>query len=257
MVPPGGPPHRSGPRHPPGPIHDVNRPTYGTAVLLYGVAGPKEPIDELLEAHGTGLQRETTSAGDHTLVWAHVDPEDESTSSVVADLLDIADHHSVVVDTPVEFTDDDELRLTLVGESGVVRELFEAVPDSARVTVERTGHYEPRSGRLFSALAARQQEVLLAAIEAGNYDEPRQATYDDVAEAVGCGATTVGEHLRKASGGSSANWRRLAGRRRLDAVDEPPREVLARSGRLREVLEQDRLAGEELLADPQALVAGG
>ena len=180
-----------------GPIHNVNRLEDGTVVLLYEVAGPKERIDEVLEAHGTGLKRETTSVGDHTLVWAHVDPEDGSTSSVVADLLDVADRHSVVVDTPIEFTAENELRLTLVGESGVIRELFAAVPDSARVTVERTGDYEPESERLFSALTARQQEVLLAAIEAGYYDEPRDATYDDVAEAVGCSATTVGEHLRK------------------------------------------------------------
>jgi predicted DNA binding protein len=180
-----------------GTIHDINRLEDGTAVLLYEVAGPKERIDDILEAHGTGLSRETTSVGDYTLVWAYVDPEDGSTSSVVADLLDVADRYRVVVDTPFEFTDDNELRLTLVAEADVIRDLFAAVPDAARVTVERTGDYEPERVRLFSALTARQQEVVLAAIEVGYDDEPRRATYDDVAEAVGCSATTVGEHLRK------------------------------------------------------------
>ena len=180
-----------------GPIHNINRLADGTAVILYEVVGPKERIDAILEEHGTGMRRETTAVGENTLVWAHVDPEDETTASVVADLLDVADNYSIVVDTPIEFTADNELELTLIGESSVMQELFADVPESAQVTVERTGNYEPKQERLFSNLTARQQDVLLAAIEAGYYDDPRRATYDDVAEIVGCSATTVGEHLRK------------------------------------------------------------
>ncbi|MFQ3320750.1 MAG: putative DNA binding protein, partial [Natronomonas sp.] len=52
----------------------------------------------------------------------------------------------------------------------------------------------------FGELTARQKEVLLAALEAGYYDESRQATYDDIASVVDCSATTVGEHLRKIEG---------------------------------------------------------
>lgn len=180
-----------------GPIHNINRLEDGTAVFLYEVLGPKERIDAILEEHGTGMKRETTAVGENTLVWAHVDPDDDTTASVVADLLDVADSYSIVVDTPIEFTADNELRLTLVGESSVIQELFAEAPESAQVTVEKTGTYRPKSDRLFSELTARQQEVLLAAIEAGYYDDPRRATYDDIAETVGCSATTVGEHLRK------------------------------------------------------------
>lgn len=180
-----------------GPIHNLNRLEDGTAVILYEVVGPKHRIDEILDEYGTGLKHETTAVGETTLVWAHVDPEDDETASVVADLLDISDEFSIVVDTPIEFTDDNEMQLTLVGESSVIQDLFNEAPDSAQVTVERTGDYEPKSERLFSNLTARQQEVLIAAIEAGYYDEPRRATYDDVAQLVGCSATTVGEHLRK------------------------------------------------------------
>lgn len=34
-------------------------------------------------------------------------------------------------------------------------------------------------------------------LEPGYYEEPRETTYEEVAERVGCTATTVGEHLRK------------------------------------------------------------
>ena len=61
-----------------------------------------------------------------------------------------------VVDGPIEFAGDGP-ELTLVGDAGVIRDRHGVVPDSARATVERTG---------------------------------------DDAGAVGCSATTVGEHLR-------------------------------------------------------------
>jgi len=86
----------------------------------------------------------------------HVDPGNEETASVVVDLLDVADRHSVV-DAPIEFAGDGP-ELTLGGDAGVIRDRHGAVLDSARVTIERTG------------------------------DDPG---------AVGCSATTVGEHLRR------------------------------------------------------------
>jgi predicted DNA binding protein len=181
----------------PGPIRNVNRLDDGTIVLLYEVAGPKDRVDAILEEHGTGMKRDTTEAGRTTLVWAHLDPADDTTATVVTDLLDVTDTYSVVVDTPIEVTADGELAVTLIGESGVIRTLFEDAPERAHVTVEKTGTYRPETDRLFAGLTARQQEVLLAAIETGYYDAPRRATYDDVAAAVGCSATTVGEHLRK------------------------------------------------------------
>ncbi|MFT4884168.1 MAG: putative DNA binding protein [Natronomonas sp.] len=175
-----------------GPIHNFNLLDDGTVVLLYEIYGPKDRIDELLEEHGTGLKRDTTKVSENTLVWAHLDP-----SEVVGDLLELTDHYSIVVDTPIHFTDDHKLELVLVGEPAVIREMFEDAPDTAQVTVEKTGDYQPKTERLFTNLTARQQEVLIAALKAGYYDDPRNATYDDIADAVGCSATTVGEHLRK------------------------------------------------------------
>lgn len=175
-----------------GPIHNFNLLDDGTVVLLYEIYGPKERVDEVLEEHGPGLRRETTDVAKNTLVWAHIDP-----SEVVGDLLELTNHHSIVIDTPIRFTDDHKLELVVVGEPDIIREMFENAPDNAQVTVEKTGDYQPKTERLFTDLTARQQEVLIAALQAGYYDDPRQATYDDIAKMVDCSATTVGEHLRK------------------------------------------------------------
>jgi len=46
-------------------------------------------------------------------------------------------------------------------------------------------------------LTAQQRETLLRAYEEGYYDVPRNATHEDVGDALGCSGGTVGEHLRK------------------------------------------------------------
>lgn len=175
-----------------GPIHNINLLDDGTAVFLFELAGPKDRIDDLLEEHGTGMRRETTSVGANTLVWVHMDPDD-----TVEDLLEITNQYSIIVDTPIEFSAENELELTLIGDADVIQTLFADAPESAQITIEKTGDYQPKTERLFGDLTARQQEVLLAALEAGYYDDPRRATYDDIAKTVDCSATTVGEHLRK------------------------------------------------------------
>nr|WP_275039294.1 helix-turn-helix domain-containing protein [Halococcus salifodinae] len=43
----------------------------------------------------------------------------------------------------------------------------------------------------------RQHEVLRVAVDLGYYQEPREATHDEIAAATGLSETTVSEHLRK------------------------------------------------------------
>lgn len=51
-----------------------------------------------------------------------------------------------------------------------------------------------------ATLTARQREAVEAALSLGYYDIPREASYEDVAEAMGCAPSTAAEHLRKAEG---------------------------------------------------------
>ncbi|WP_226008087.1 helix-turn-helix domain-containing protein [Natrinema salinisoli] len=51
-----------------------------------------------------------------------------------------------------------------------------------------------------ATLTARQREAVDAALSLGYYSIPRDASYEDVAEAIDYASSTVAEHLRKAEG---------------------------------------------------------
>jgi predicted DNA binding protein len=176
-----------------GPIHHVNLLSDDTMVVLYEIYGPKERVEELHGKHNHVA--ESAHLGDDTLVYSHHEPSD-----VAHDLLSVANEHSVVVDTPIKFSDDDELQVRLIGTSKALQAAFGSAPDDAQVTVEKTGEYRPGTERLFTDLTDRQRETLLTALETGYYDNPRRSTYSDIASELDCTATTVGEHLRKIEG---------------------------------------------------------
>ena len=176
-----------------GPIHHINLLSDDTMVVLYEIYGPKERVDALHDEHDHPA--ETAHLGDDTLVYTHHEPSD-----VAYDLLTVANEHSVVVDTPIEFSDDDEVQVRLIGSAQSLQSAFGAAPEDAQVTVEKTGEYRPGTERLFTDLTDRQRETLLTALEMGYYDNPRRATYSDIAGELDCTATTVGEHLRKIEG---------------------------------------------------------
>jgi DNA-binding CsgD family transcriptional regulator len=104
---------------------------------------------------------------------------------------------SYLIDMPIEYTDDGGLRVTYIGTEAAFADALSEQPEGVRVEVERTGPYTPGPRHVVSRLTGRQREVLRAAVDLGYYQEPREATHDEIAAATGLSETTVGEHLRK------------------------------------------------------------
>jgi predicted DNA binding protein len=173
-------------------IQQINLLEDDTVVMLYELAGHREYIETLVDDHFEALVYSTSEIGDNTLVWAHIEP-----SSLVERLLRIPQEYNIVLQMPLEFTADGGVKCVFVGERDALREATTALPDAVRVDVRRMGEYNPGLQRFSTELTDRQAEILDAAIELGYYDDPRNATYDDIAERTGCTRTTVGEHLRK------------------------------------------------------------
>ena len=165
----------------------------GTTVLLYRVTGDGEAFDDALADQPDVYDHDVVDLagnGYHAFVQAEA-------AEAGGTLLDVAHDHTLIVDTPLEFTDEG-LLATLVGTHDNLRAALGAMPDTLDFSVDNAGTYVPGSEDLLSPLTDRQLEVFETAVEEGYYDVPRQATHKDIADNLGCAPSTVDEHLRKA-----------------------------------------------------------
>lgn len=177
-----------------GPIHHLRLLRDDTAVILYELEGKPERIETLFERqfdHAITYQTSHIEGG--TMVYAHIDPSD-----LVRRLLSLPLEAGLLIDFPLRFTPEGRLHLTVVGEEAAVRDALSAVPEGVAFGIEATGQYRPAAKRVVAQLTSRQREILETALELGYYEEPRRATYRDIAAVHDCTTATVGEHLRRA-----------------------------------------------------------
>ncbi len=166
-------------------------------VVVYRCRGAHDELQERLDEQSEIVESEifNTQNGDDFNLYVRFKP-----GSPVTDLLELADENGLIIDTPFEFKDGG-IEMTVVGKNERVQE---SLPDFMRLTEEaetvlnQVGRYAPEESDLERALTERQREVVEAAVAVGYYDNPRQATHEDVAERLDCTASTAGEHLRKA-----------------------------------------------------------
>jgi predicted DNA binding protein len=173
-------------------IHQTNLLDDGTAVVLFEIVGDVDQIEALLEEHFLALECQLIVRDHSVFVYAHFRPNE-----AIHALLRMFDRHEIVMDPPMIYTDEGALEATIVGNKEIIAEAIEEVDADVSFVLHRTGTYEPYHRSLFSLLTPKQQETLKTAIECGYYRDPRGATYEDIADELGCAVGTVGEHLRK------------------------------------------------------------
>lgn len=170
--------------------------TDGTGVAVYSLSGDADYAGRKLEEHPDVIDFDVF-AEDEEMFYVYVHFESGDPAS---ELLRIKDRYGLVLHTPLEFTKDGGLEITVVGKNEVVQQAlpeFLNVTEDFDVMLEQVGRYEPEQNQLLASLTKRQQEILEAAIEKGYYSIPREASHEEIAGEVGCSASTVGEHLRK------------------------------------------------------------
>ncbi|MFC6797447.1 helix-turn-helix domain-containing protein [Haladaptatus sp. DYSN1] len=176
----------------------------GTGVALYRLRGDADALKAVLADSEAVLSFDVFDATREQFhAHVHFEPDDPATA-----LLTLADEHKLIIDTPLEFTGEGGLKLTLAGAQDRIRRAFAGLPESVTVWLERTGEYDPDREALRAALTSRQREVLDVALDLGYYENPRAATHADIAAEFDCAAGTVGEHLRKAEGAVLSELRR-------------------------------------------------
>lgn len=172
-------------------MHNVSLLDDGTAIALYQLSGDADRIRAISESPEV-LDYHLSERDDRITVYAHFVPND-----TVVDLLSLFREHELVLDVPLEYTRRGGLRVNVVGDEATIREVIQQVPEDVGLELEQIGDYLPEEDRLYSMLTDRQRETLQAAVDAGYYRVPREATHKDIAEHLDRSDGTVGEHLRK------------------------------------------------------------
>jgi predicted DNA binding protein len=174
-------------------IHHVELLVDGTVLLLGEGSGDAERYEEIMADEPSVLDH-MVSGDKQWMAVSQFEPSD-----VIRQILERRRESDIVVETPIRINADGSLRITYLGSESALRELFRGADDESelRVDVVETGEYDPDRSSFTRLLTTRQQDVLEAAVSVGYYSVPREATHEDVAEAVGIAPSTAGEHLRK------------------------------------------------------------
>ncbi|MFH5797770.1 helix-turn-helix domain-containing protein [Haladaptatus sp. CMAA 1911] len=174
-----------------GRIHRLDQLDDGTTMLLYELRGDLGRAKGVLESSSSVL-RWDVSGGERGFAYVHSRPAEPATT-----LLTLLRANDVILDTPVEYTSDGSLRVTLVGAEDSLHRVVAAVSEVIDVELERTGTYQPRSRQFASALTKRQERILSLAVERGYYDVPRRTTQKEIADELDVSESTVSEHFQK------------------------------------------------------------
>ncbi|AGN00530.1 transcription regulator [Salinarchaeum sp. Harcht-Bsk1] len=174
-------------------LHWQGRPDDGMTLLFY-IEGPQEPYLEALEERVPDATHSVTDAeGNGFYLYVHADLD-----GLDRGLADAIDRPGVLLVPPLEYRMDGTLVASLVGPAEALSVTVDEIPDALDPEVLQVRPYGERSFRTAGALTDRQREIVDAALEEGYYEEPREASVEDVATATGCAPSTAAEHLRKA-----------------------------------------------------------
>jgi len=163
-------------------------------MLFYVDGHPIAPYREALEATENILEYAISRCPDESF-YLYVRDRFSQTGRGIVDAVTAA---GLVGVSPVAFRADGTMELTLVGPGGTVQRALDAVPDGIGVDVREVGEYANHQFEPSAALTDRQFEAVAAAVDCGYYDEPREGSTAEVAEALDCSPGTAAEHLRKA-----------------------------------------------------------
>lgn len=192
------------------PMHDfvAEHPEYGPTrllqwnpripdrnALLLHVAGPREPFLSVHAQRAPAEVVESSGAAGTDGFYLFVSERLEGSAR---ELVGAFADQDVVVAPPVVYDVDGTVRLTIVGGNDALQRAVDRTPTDVSVRIEqiRTGAAGVRPAG--ESLSDRQREVVESAVELGYYEEPREATVEDVADRVECAPSTAAEHLRKA-----------------------------------------------------------
>lgn len=162
-----------------------------TLAMLGRVTGDVEKYRQILRDAEDILEFAVSSDGDEAVGYSRLIPTDFTRSLFAAQQAS-----DFVVRMPVEYTDDGRQRYTVVGTAAAFSGERFQFPDDVTVSIESVTNHHPVADSLRAELTTREREVLATAVDVGYYQNPREATHEDLATELGISASAVGKHLR-------------------------------------------------------------
>jgi len=173
-------------------IHRVEMLADGTGVMVGEARGNQRHFERIMADSDYVIDYAITGAEGQWYSYSNFEPTEVSRQILAAQ-----QSSAGLIETPIVPNADGSMEFTLVGDEGTLAEAIPPESDGYTVELLETGDREPRADDLFASLTERQQTVLDAAIDRGYYENPRETTHEDIAAALDCSPSTVGEHLRK------------------------------------------------------------
>lgn len=176
-------------------LHELRLLNDGTTVMLYEYNGTREVAEAVAQEHLNGERTEwrASSIDGQEMMFAQAEPSD-----LLRQMLGLLDNYPVVVDWPIRFSTDGTAIVTLIGRSEEVRGAMSIETDEIDVRVDRIGKYTSNAVDLAPDLTDKELRAVRTAVDIGHYENPREATYADLADELDCSTGTVGHHLRNA-----------------------------------------------------------
>lgn len=172
-------------------IHAIKLLDDGTIALLGEVEGDLDRYRELMR-DSPEVRTFAVSGDESGYVYSQVESSEQARK-----MLERRDRGDFVVKMPIEYTDDGGRKVTVIGQEESLLGLSELFDVGAtELELVSTGPYSPDAEGVFAGLTDRQREVLEVALELGYYENPRQATLEDIAVELDVDHGTVGKHIR-------------------------------------------------------------
>ncbi|ELZ43070.1 Bacterio-opsin activator HTH domain protein [Halorubrum californiense DSM 19288] len=175
-------------------IHHIELLDDDTVLLFAEASGSKERYKQIMEESPL-VSSYLTAGDDRWMAVSQFEPTEPIRRS-----LELQRESLLVIETPIHFTSDNNIKITYIGTNETFSRLYEYADEMDQLAFDilKMGDYNANRSSFNRMITSRQEEVLEVAVELGYYSDPRQASLEDIGEAIGISPGTVGEHLRKA-----------------------------------------------------------
>lgn len=163
-------------------------------VILHHIEGDIDAFEAAVDDVDAVREYELEPTGEHSF-YAYI--HDETTSDL-REMFNPLANGGVVVVPPIIYHPDGTVSLSAFGPGAEIQRMFEALRSPVDVEVDEISGLGAVPALAQTRLTDRQREAVLAALELGYYEVPREANHEEVAAAIDGAPSTTADLLRRA-----------------------------------------------------------